>query len=217
MKMRAVYSVSKRLRHVGHLDLMRLMHRALRRSGIPVAYSSGYNPHILLSLAAPLNVGMAGDREVMDVQLSEAITEQKFMQELNNSLPDGVRILSASKRDEKHPAAMSQLFAAQIRYDFLSPADSILSKVDIFMQRESIMSKRKSKKGMVEYDMRPLIYALSVKEGSLYALLSLSSKGTLKPASLIEELSSFAGVPLPQYIAVRTALYADKFIPLEEA
>ena len=54
MKMWVVFSISPRLRHIGHLDLMRSMQRALRRSNLPISYSQGFNPHILLSLAAPL-------------------------------------------------------------------------------------------------------------------------------------------------------------------
>ena len=46
----AVFEKGIRLRHIGHLDIQRAMMRALRRSGLPVAYSNGYNPHILCLL-----------------------------------------------------------------------------------------------------------------------------------------------------------------------
>ena len=66
MKMIVVFEKTPRLRMIGHLDLMRAMQRALRRSDLPLRYSQGFNPHILLSFAAPLSLGMAGKREVME-------------------------------------------------------------------------------------------------------------------------------------------------------
>ena len=67
MKLIVVFEKTPRLRHIGHLDLMRAMQRALRRSGLPLRYSQGFNPHILLTFAAPLSVGMPGKREIMEV------------------------------------------------------------------------------------------------------------------------------------------------------
>ena len=78
MKMLVVFQKTAWLRHVGHLDLMRAMQRALRRSGVPIAFSKGFNPHLLLTFAAPLSVGMAGEREVMEVPLSGEISEEEF-------------------------------------------------------------------------------------------------------------------------------------------
>ena len=54
MKMIVVFEKKERLRLIGHLDLMRAMQRALRRSDLPLRYSQGFNPHILLNFAAPL-------------------------------------------------------------------------------------------------------------------------------------------------------------------
>ena len=59
------------LRHIGHLDLMRTIQRALRRTTLPIRYSNGFNPHIQLSFAAPLSVGVVGMREVMDVPMTK--------------------------------------------------------------------------------------------------------------------------------------------------
>ena len=60
MRMMVVFEKGETLRYIGHLDLMRAMQRALRRSGLPIRYSNGFNPHIRLSFAAPLSVGVVG-------------------------------------------------------------------------------------------------------------------------------------------------------------
>ena len=59
MKMLVVFEKTPRLRHIGHLDLMRAIQRSLRRSGLPIRYSQGFNPHMLMSFAAPLALGHA--------------------------------------------------------------------------------------------------------------------------------------------------------------
>ena len=86
MKMIVVFEKAPRLRHIGHLDLMRAMQRALRRSGLPLRYSQGFNPHILLTFAAPLSVGMPGRREIMEVPLAEDMTGEAFLSRLSPAL-----------------------------------------------------------------------------------------------------------------------------------
>ena len=67
MKMIVVFEKTPRLRHIGHLDLMRAMQRALRRSDLPLKYSQGFNPHILLTFASPLSVGFSGEVSITAV------------------------------------------------------------------------------------------------------------------------------------------------------
>ena len=58
------------VRHLGLLDLQRTMQRALRRSGLPVAYSKGFNPHMVMAFASALSSGIPGDAELLDVSLT---------------------------------------------------------------------------------------------------------------------------------------------------
>ena len=115
--MMAVFEKSQRLRHVGHLDIMRAMQRALRRSGLPVSYSQGFNPHILLTFASALSVGVVGKRELMDVTLDEDVTPEDFLAVMNRALPPEMQLLSARVLEDRHPALMAMVSAA--RYDIL--------------------------------------------------------------------------------------------------
>ena len=65
MRIIAVFEKSERIRHIGHLDIQRAVQRALRRSGLPVAYSQGFNPHILITFASALSTGACGKRGSM--------------------------------------------------------------------------------------------------------------------------------------------------------
>ena len=75
------------VRHLGLLDLQRTMQRALRRSGLPLKYSSGFNPHIVMSFASALSSGIPGDAELLDVSLSGDTTEETCLTAMQRVLP----------------------------------------------------------------------------------------------------------------------------------
>lgn len=97
MRMMVVFEKGETLRYIGHLDLMRAMQRALRRSELPVSYSKGFNPHILLTFASALSTGAWGKREIMDVTLERDISPETFMEAMNAALPEDLRVLSANR------------------------------------------------------------------------------------------------------------------------
>ena len=80
MRMIAVFEKSERVRHIGHLDIQRAVQRGLRRSGLPVAYSNGFNPHIQVSFASALSTGACGKREIMDVKMAAEVSEAEFLE-----------------------------------------------------------------------------------------------------------------------------------------
>ena len=75
MKVRYVIKFTKgeNIKFIGHLDLMRTIQRIIKRSGLPVEYSKGFNPHMSLSIAQPLSVGVYSDGEYLDLVLTESL------------------------------------------------------------------------------------------------------------------------------------------------
>ena len=69
MKTRIKFTKSGPLKFIGHLDVMRYFQKAFRRAELDVEYSQGFNPHQLMSFAAPLGVGLTSDGEYLDLQL----------------------------------------------------------------------------------------------------------------------------------------------------
>lgn len=213
----AVFSLGERLRHIGHLDLMRALQRALRRSGLPVSFSQGFNPHILLSLAAPLSVGMAGEREVMEVPLSDAVTPGAFAAALNAALPAEIRCLECRPKPDDAPAPMAALFAAQYRARFEQDAPLLADAARRFMALAGYEAVKRTKKGDKAFDLRPLVYNLVVRENELLMTLALRESGTAKPEIVLNALAALSGAALPPARVTRTALLAESFAPLENA
>ena len=84
---RVFYSKTGRLKYISHLDVNRLMQRALKRSGLPVWYTEGFNPHIYITFALPLALGLESFYEVMDFRLTAELSEKEIIRRLHTALP----------------------------------------------------------------------------------------------------------------------------------
>ena len=218
MKMIVVFEKAPRLRLIGHLDLMRAMQRALRRSGLPLRYSQGFNPHILLTFAAPLSVGMPGKREIMEVPLEHDVTPEDFVQKLSSALPPDLPVLSARPVDERHPAPMALLTAAVYEAQLEQVPDNFQQTIDGFLVQKEINVMRKTKSGLKPSDIRPMIYDLRLQGGTLHMALALSEKATCKPDLLLQSLFEFAQTERPRALITRLQLLGEEdgvFKPLE--
>ena len=220
MKMLFVFEKSPALRFIGHLDLQRAMQRALRRSGLPASYSQGFNPHIILSFAAPLSVGIPGEREIAEIPLALPVSPADFMHRMEKALPKGLVAVEAVPVPDDAPAAMARVFAAQ--YAFTKRAGeeagfgALTAALPAFLARESIPYIRKTKSGERPDDLRPGIFNLLVKNDELVATLALNQQLTAKPDQLLISLAETAGIPVPGCDIRRLQLLDDHFAPLEK-
>ena len=220
--MMAVFEKSERLRHIGHLDIQRAVQRALRRSGLPVSYSKGFNPHILLTFASALSTGAAGRNEIMEVQLEREVTPEAFLAAMNTAMPPDMQLSSAKVLDDKHIALMAQVAAADytLTLDDAQSASVIASKLEAFLAQESIMAMRKTKSGMKETDIRPLIHTLTVEGCAIRAVMTLTERLACKPNMLMDALAAFCGMEAaPRAMVVRNRLLGlteeGALVPLE--
>ena len=218
MKMIAVFEKKPRLRHIGHLDLMRAMQRALRRSGLPLRYSQGFNPHILLTFAAPLSVGMPGKREIMEVPLEGTVSPEDFTARLSAALPPDLPLLSCRPVEDSHPAPMALLTAAVYEAQLAETPQGLEDAIRRFLEQKEINVMRKTKSGLKPADIRPMIYDLHLAGDTLYMALALSEKATCKPDLLLQTLFEFAQTARPHALVTRTMLLGEEngvFKPLE--
>ena len=217
MKMLVVFEKFPRIRHIGHLDLMRAMQRALRRSSLPVKFSQGFNPHLLLTFAAPLSVGMAGKREIMEVPLAADVAEEDFLKKLNAALPPELPCLSARIVDDKHPASMASLYAAKYEILIDNNGAAICNAIPAFLAQESIMALRKTKSGEKMVDIRPMIFDIEAQgDNKLCCTLALSEAATCKPDLLMEALCSHASLESrPRTTITRLQMFGKDLVPLE--
>lgn len=86
---------------LSHLDLMRVMERALRRAAVPVSYTEGFNPRMRLAFGPALPVGTASIDEYCDVELQRPVVISEVLEALNRQLPAGVEVKAARLLDDR--------------------------------------------------------------------------------------------------------------------
>ena len=64
------------MKFIGHLDIMRYFQKAIRRAGIDIAYTEGFSPHMVMSFANPLGVGLTSDGEYFDIEIRTPISSK---------------------------------------------------------------------------------------------------------------------------------------------
>ena len=196
MRMLAVFEKGERIRHIGHLDIQRSVQRGLRRSGLPVAYSQGFNPHILITFASALSTGACGKREIMDVTMAEDVGEEEFLARMNRAMPPEMQLKEARAVDSKHPSLMGMVRAAV--YDLTIRNEEtgklLISAIPAMMEKERIPAMRKTKTKLTEVDIKPLILSISGEENHIRATLILNERESCKPQMLLDALKETAGI-----------------------
>ena len=222
MRILAVFEKGERIRHIGHLDIQRCVQRGLRRSGLPVAYSNGFNPHILVTFASALSTGACGTREIMDVTMAEPTDAVVFLEKMNRAMPPEMQLKEARAVDQKHPALMALLQAARYDLKIRDPekAAALIDAIPAMMARETVPAMRKTKTALRECDIKPLICELKGGNGHVLATLGLTEREACKPGMLMEALSGQAGIEGDiRVLVTRTALLGKnekgELVPLE--
>lgn len=214
MRMLAVFEKGERIRHIGHLDIQRSVQRGLRRSGLPVAYSQGFNPHILITFASALSTGACGKREIMDVTMAGDVEAEEFLEKMNRAMPPEMQLKEARAVDNKHPSLMGMVAAAD--YDLLirdeAQGEKLAAALPEMMKKDQIMATRKTKTKLSECDIKPLIYSLYAekKDGKthLRAMMTLTERESCKPQMLLEALKAQAGIEAEvRMLVTREGLY----------
>lgn len=223
MRMLLQFQKGDIIRHLGLLDLQRTMQRALRRSGLPIRYSNGFNPHIVMSFASALSSGIPGDAELLDISLSGEVTEEECLEAMNRVLPPALAASRVRIVEDAFPKVTAQLRQAEYRIR-LRGGDTmkIVAVIPAFLEESEIMALRKSKRAETMVNIRPMIHKLAVEqsgegEAVLTVRVSFVEAATLKPELLLETLCAYAGAQRPACEIRRTALLGEKdgrMIPL---
>lgn len=204
MRIRMAYAKEEEAKFIAHLDLARVFERAMRRAGIAMAYSEGFNPHPKISFGSALAVGVEGEREYLDVEVLSELELGEILGRLQEQLPKGIRILEGKIVDGHAKALMAVLNEAayRIRVPMALPVtqERLDEAVQAWLGRESIDYVRYSKKGVTEKDIRPWVKKLEGKiQGDEVAFtleVEIGNAGTVRPEEVIASLRELENLPL---------------------
>ena len=194
-----------RMSWFSHLDLQNTMQRALRRAQLPVAYSQGFNPHVLTSFATALSVGCQSRGEVMEVEMAGEISPEEFAEKLNACLPDGLKVRRCAPVPDSAPALMAKV--AEAGYDITAPNTDLTQAVEAFLKAEEVMVEKRSKTKTRLVNIRPMVHEITCafdgKDSRLSMVLEQTNANALKVELVMQVLA-----PEQEFRFVRTALYA---------
>ncbi len=185
-----------RMRYLSHLDLARTMDLAVRRAGLPVKYSEGYNPRAQIGFSDALPVGVGGERELAQIELTEPIAPDTVFRTLAEQLPEGLELVEAevvSSQKKKHVSGKEradyeiELGPGTVDTAVLErAAESVMNAGTLHIVRETTSRTR-------EVDIRPGIHDLTVLAPTaddagprLRMSLALRQQELVKPLEVLE-------------------------------
>ena len=221
MRMLIRFGKQPRLRFISHLDIQRFLHMALNRTGLPIKYSEGFNPHPQMAFGSALALGWTSDYEILDVKLSAPMGRRKCEEALRFALPEDLPVLEVKLVDDRRPSAMAQVFASDYTVTLSGDgAEAALDKIDEFMAAETVLAMKKSKSGEKEINIRPLVLSMERIDGGFACRLMLTEKENLKADLLARTLARMAGIEETGVRVHRCCLYGKNaegaLVPLME-
>ena len=143
-EVRLRFSKTGRLKYISHLDINRAMSRALKRAGIPLWYTEGFNPHPYMSFSLPLSLGVESLCESVDLRITGEITNKEIKDRLNSVLPEDLKIVEVYDdfRDN------SEIVYSDYVYKFeFADNDLALEKIKNVLSSDEILALKKGKQG----------------------------------------------------------------------
>lgn len=195
------------MRFISHLDMTRFMSRVIRRAGLPVWYTEGFNPHLYMTFALPLSLGFESEYEVLDIRLiDDSYPVDTLCDKLNAVCPPYIRFFDAAEPVKKAGDVAAAKFS--IVFDDNGVIGDALNQ---FLNRDSITVLKKTKKGDIkELEVADKIKSFSVDVTDNNTVLNITlpagSSENLNPELFLNKFFEENG-KYYCYIVNRTAIY----------
>ena len=211
-RLRVTFVRGEEVKYITHLDLMRFWERALRRAGIPLAYSEGFSPSARLALAAPLPVGVTSSGELMDVYLARRVPPQQFIKAVSQQVPPAIALVEVREVGLGLPSLQSQVRWAEYEVDVptdRSP-DEVRRAVEGLLAAESVPWQHQREREVRRYDLRPLVRDVWVEvldDGR--CLLGMRLRADSQGSGRAEQVAAALGLMAPTRIHRRRLILEE--------
>ena len=202
-RIRVMFSKTGSLKFISHLDTIRVITRAIRRSGIKIAYTKGFRKRPKIAFGPPLPLGVSGEKEYFDL-FFEVPFAGDVVSIMNKVLPEGIKILDAKPVFIKDPSISKIVSLLKYR---ISPLQVDRKMVEKIMRSEHILVTRQRGNDNIEIDIRPYIHSLVNGDDHVDVLVRFLPEGSIR----IEELFSLLGIEKGEVLTVdRVGIYAEQ-------
>lgn len=208
LKIRIKFAKQGNMKFIGHLDIMRYFQKAIRRADIDVCYSEGFSPHQKMSFASPLGLGLTSSGEYFDIEVNTTKSSAEAVKALNDTMVDGIEVLSYRLLPDKAGNCMSLIAAADYEVGFKGEYHIDGDLIEKFKSLNEINVVKKTKKSEKEIDIKPLIYDLRAEDDKISMKVASGSVNNLKPELVMKAFEDTMNVQLPSLIIKRMEMYA---------
>ena len=227
MNIRMKFKKNGCMKFIGHLDIMRYFQKAIRRAEIDIAYSEGFSPHMIMSFAAPLGVGLTSQGEYVDLQVHTCESSTAAVEALNRVMVDGMEVVSFKLLSENVKNAMASVAAADYFVKFREgyAPEHWEEKFNSFLTKDEMLIVKKTKRSEAEVDLKPMLYQCELRNGGIFMQVACGSVNNLKPELVMEAFAKEYELQLSPFAleVERLEVYADlgnenkrKLVSLEE-
>jgi radical SAM-linked protein len=162
-RVRLRYTKRARLRFISHRDFARAFERALRRGGVPIAYSAGFSPHPKVSYVGAAPTGVASEAEYLEIGLARQVDVEQLRLTLDRALPPGIDILEAVEATGGSLPERIDGSEWQIELPGVDPVQA-RSAVAALLAAETVPVERRTKSGQRTIDVRSALVSVVVTE-----------------------------------------------------
>ena len=205
---RAFFEKKGEAAYISHLDLQRVMTRAMKRSGVPVWYTQGFNPHIYLTFALPLSLGQEGLCETMDFKCDQELESAPTAAAINRGLPAGIRILSVEEAVMKPADICLAEYEIQYTDEPKKAREAIQALADL---PQVVVEKKNKKKEIVSMDITDYIEVRRLESSPdvtrLFLRLPAGNTLNVNPALVCDFLADRFGLAKHHEAITRIAAY----------
>ena len=197
------FEKSEAVRWLGHLDILRTFERAIRRAGLPIAFSAGFNPRERLAFANALSTGVTGAAEPATLELTETMDPELIVSRLTAALPPGIKIHSCEEIDMVGSRdLLNSYMKAEYSVTCNCPEETSADQAEIAVRRvlekQEIFIDRERQGRTKTVDIRSGIHRLSLSAIRPSAqrigfdmTLALGETGNAKPTEVIGAIAEF--------------------------
>ncbi len=210
---RIEFSKTGRSKFISHLDLTHTIQRAFFRAGLKMRHSQGFNPHPVMSIAIPLSVGHESLCELMDYSPEDNVPFEEIPMRLNGAMPEGIEVISAYAPERKFRDIVYVKVHGIFRYDGCTDYGCKAKEVsDMFEEERPITVEKKSKKGVTETDIRPLIREIefsAMEDCVAMECIIRAQEPGLNPSYIVKAIEKYAPLSAPEFVKFTRVSFLD--------
>ena len=210
IRVRATFEKCGRAKYISHLDLNRCMLRTFRRSGLPIWYTEGFNPHPYYSFALALSLGFESSCEILDFNLNEEMPFDEIRDRLNAVMPEGMKIIKVAEQKQKITAITEAEYSFSLT---AADTDRLFSDVEALLAQPEILIDKKTKKGIKTVDIKPsikvIVYEKTGNSVDMAIRLPAGTQTNFNPTLFIDALRNMAGEPFEAEKIRRTGIFCE--------